>query len=402
MSCSYFYFQEFSRQTPREYGQTCNVTLKVKNSDSENHLADILLEWRKKGSSDSWHVLYEDTIIINGSATESIYKSFSMPNYDVEIYAIVMCTEGGNWYLSDDDEIYVYLTEPTVTTNAASGIDDDSAYLNGYTTYWYDTYGFKYRKKGASTWLDWHYVTNGHGNFSRLVSGLDACTTYEFYAYAENDDGPGIGATLEFTTTGSVPIMLTKAATGISTTSAFLVGQINSKEGGTVDHYGFDYGKTTGYGTRVWIDDFPVSEDTDFSKLIESLDEGTLYHFRAVAHTECGYGYGADKTFTTLSSALTPGYFWIDQTDDCIYYTSATGKLWHITGFTKGGAAGATPGYIWIEGTALHYIDYDGFEWYGVAPLTSGGATGKGPGYIWIEGEYLHYIDASGDERSFE
>jgi len=505
----YFDIHNVDIEAPCEWGETASVECDITNEDSYDHLIWIVIRWRRSGSADAWNTIFDNTDIIDAGDTKHVSTSLVMPNFDVEVGFITYHYDGG--WTPDDYELQhqPYLTEPTVTTQAASGIAATSAYLNGYTQYKHDYIGFKWRVKGTGIWTyDWNSNgdSGGTGAWSHLITGLDPNETYEFYAYATNDDGTGNGSVLEFTTVGGIPVALTKDATGVDNNSAFLVGQIDDKNYGAVDHYGFDYGLTDSYGTRVWVDEFPVYEDTDYSKLISSLVACTTYHFRAVVHTEygygygadntfittgsvptvwsknatgiadidaylvgqllndqdgtvdeygfdygltdsygyeatqsgsvpegidfmehitslnddttyhyrtkvhtaCGWGYGADKTFTTMPS--TPledpkGYIWVDENDNCIHYISATEVHYVLNGFTKGdyvGSPGApceSSGYIWVEGTQLHYIAADCYEWYGEGAI--GDASGADPGYIWIEGEQLHYIDASGNERYF-
>jgi len=400
----YFDIKNIDIEAPCEWGETASVECDIENEDSYDHLIWTVVRWRKSGSSDSWNTIYDDTDIIGSGDTIHINTSLVMPNYDVEVGFITYHYDGG--WVPDDYELQhqPYLTEPTVTTQAASGIGNNSAYLNGYTQYKHDYIGFKWRVKGTGTWTyDWNSNSDsgGTGAWSHLITGLLGCATYEFYAYATNDDGTGNGTVREFTTTGTGPTVWTKNATGIADVDAYLVGQLLNDQGGIVDEYGFDYGLTDSYGYEA-TQSGSVPEGIDFMEHITSLNDDTTYHYRTKVHTACGWGYGQDKTFKTMPSApvIDPkGYIWIDENDNCIHYISATEKHYALQGCTDDGDVNGEPGYIWIEGTSLHYIDNLGHEWHGVGSL--GAASGANPGYPWIEGEELHYIDASGNERYF-
>jgi PKD repeat protein len=65
----------------------------------------------------------------------------------------------------------------------------------------------------------------------------------------------------------------------------------------------FEYGLTTGYGSStISINKYFKGQ---FSAVINELESGTTYHYRAVAKNTIGTIYGEDKTFTTLTSAAT-------------------------------------------------------------------------------------------------
>jgi len=85
------------------------------------------------------------------------------------------------------------ITPPTVTTQAATNINCNSATLNKSVTTGSETIstqGFEYRASGASTW-----ITSASGTLTGLTTG----TTYEFRAYATTASGTTYGSTLTFT-----------------------------------------------------------------------------------------------------------------------------------------------------------------------------------------------------------
>lgn len=99
------------------------------------------------------------------------------------------------------------------------------------------------------------------------------------------------------------PDAITGSATGVTTTTATLLGQVDPNRADT-DYY-FEYGTTTGYGTKV-----PPTEDGeagsgDTAVSVEAgltgLTPGTTYHYRLVAKNFAGEDQGEDKTFTADS-----------------------------------------------------------------------------------------------------
>ena len=108
-------------------------------------------------------------------------------------------------------------------------------------------------------------------------------------------------------TTSSAPTLAPSQAPGASTrgtiavqsTSAFLGGVVNPD--GQTTTYSFQIGPTTTYGEST------VSGHTDTGPLtvetrIAGLKPNTLYHYRMVATSAGGTGFGADRTFRTLPS----------------------------------------------------------------------------------------------------
>ncbi|GHV08547.1 hypothetical protein FACS1894160_3010 [Bacteroidia bacterium] len=86
-------------------------------------------------------------------------------------------------------------TDPTVTTQAATGITNTTATLNKTVTSNGATVtaqGFKYKKTSGTAWQ-----TSLDGN----LAGLTAATQYQFYAYATTASATFTGSTLDFTTT---------------------------------------------------------------------------------------------------------------------------------------------------------------------------------------------------------
>ncbi len=102
----------------------------------------------------------------------------------------------------------------------------------------------------------------------------------------------------------SIPSVSSASASGVSTTSATLNGNITDAGSPTPTVRGFEYGLTVSYGQTV-------SENGSFSTgvfglPVSSLTCNTVYHFRAFAQNTTGTGNGSDMTFTTSACAVTP------------------------------------------------------------------------------------------------
>jgi hypothetical protein len=104
---------------------------------------------------------------------------------------------------------------------------------------------------------------------------------------------------------------VTEAATAATQTSATLHATVNPN-GGAVSECRFEYGTTTSYGSSAPCTPAPESGTSPVavSAALESLAEGTTYHFRISATNAGGTSLGSDQTFTTL---LVLGPHWYEQ-----------------------------------------------------------------------------------------
>lgn len=102
----------------------------------------------------------------------------------------------------------------------------------------------------------------------------------------------------------SAPGVDTTAASAVTTSTATLNGMVNSQNSSTT--VSFEYGTTTGYGSRVAASQSVVSGggQTAVNSALSGLSPNTTYHYRVNAVNSVGTSYGADATFTTGLSAL--------------------------------------------------------------------------------------------------
>ena len=139
------------------------------------------------------------------------------------------------------------------------------------------------------------------GSFTSSMAGLTQGTTYYVRAYATNSVGTAYGAEVSFTTLTIPTLAATTAATAITTTSATSGGNITSNGGTPVTVSGVCWSTSanpvetdshTTDGTALGV--FPSS--------ISGLTQGTTYYVRAYATNSVGTAYGAQITFTTLTT----------------------------------------------------------------------------------------------------
>ena len=109
--------------------------------------------------------------------------------------------------------------------------------------------------------------------------------------------------TVTVTCVADAPLARTDAATSVTQDSATLNGTVNGD--GAATTYYFEYGTTTGYGSRVPASDADAGsgyENRSVSQPLTGLEPGTTYHFRIVATNSGGTTRGADQVFTTSAA----------------------------------------------------------------------------------------------------
>ena len=97
------------------------------------------------------------------------------------------------------------------------------------------------------------------------------------------------------------PIPTTGGATGLTTTSAVLSGQVSPNLRTAAFH--FDYGRTTSYGSTTADQTGGGLGSLPAGATLAGLTPGTTYHYRLVASGD-NTSLGADRTFTTRLASL--------------------------------------------------------------------------------------------------
>jgi hypothetical protein len=215
-------------------------------------------------------------------------------------YRVVATSSAGTSHGSDG--LFTTLAVPGVVTGSASSIGVSSATLNGSvdpngrsTTWWFEygtstSYGSKTSAKSAGN-------ATGPTSVSTPIGALKQGVRYHFRLVASSDAGTSHGADASFVTSQS-PTATTGDASAIAPTSAKLNGSVDPN--GLSTTWWFEYGTSTGYGTRT----APRSAGSGTTALGESLTitglkPATTYHFRIVARNSSGTTAGSDKSFAT-------------------------------------------------------------------------------------------------------
>jgi len=96
------------------------------------------------------------------------------------------------------------------------------------------------------------------------------------------------------------PTVVSGEATSLKYSSATLNAIVNPNGANT--SYYFEYGTSTDYGSSTGdVNIGGGTSDVSVNASITELNFSTIYHFRVVATSSFGTGYGSDKTFTTDS-----------------------------------------------------------------------------------------------------
>lgn len=161
--------------------------------------------YRETGATE-WSETSKKTLTATGPYDETITELSESTEYEFE--AVIEDDEGIE-IDSGTTETFTTdtKTDPSVQTDPASNISDDSAQLNAEITDMgdYDSVeaSFQYRQIGAGTWNQTTTQTITSAQvYDETVTGLDPETEYEFRALVEDDESNTLdtGDTLNFTT----------------------------------------------------------------------------------------------------------------------------------------------------------------------------------------------------------
>jgi hypothetical protein len=197
------------------------------------------------------------------------------------------------------------LAAPSAITGPVSAVGPTSATAsgtvnpNGQATSWYFEYGTstRYDKRSSS-----RSAGTGRANVqvSAALTGLAPGTTYHYRLVATNGGGTGRGSNGVFTTP-TAPVAVTSSAASVTVSSATLRGSVDPN--GRVTSWYFEYGTSTGYGSRTPAKSAGSGTTAaGVSAAVSSLRPGRLYHYRLVATSDAGTSRGSDRTFSTAGA----------------------------------------------------------------------------------------------------
>jgi uncharacterized protein (TIGR02145 family) len=138
----------------------------------------------------------------------------------------------------------------------------------------------------------------GLGTFTCSLTDLSPGTTYHVRAYATNEEGPGYGEQLTFTTPAAEASLTTAPVSNITSNSARSGGSIKSDGGAPITERGICWSEskepTTANQKTVC-----GSGTGDFTCELTGLKRDTEYYVRAYAINSAGTAYGNEIYFKT-------------------------------------------------------------------------------------------------------
>jgi len=268
------------------------------------------------GESTTWYVEYGTTTSYGkktasksaGSGTSGVSVSADLASLTPSTtyhYRVVATNASGTSRGADGIVTTLSLPAPDVSTSNADEIGPFKARLhgsvdpNGRSTTWQFEYG-KTTGYGSTTSTQSAGSGTTSQSVSVLVQGLEAGVTYHFRLVATSDAGTVKSSDRTFVT-DAPPSVKTGSASSITATSAVVSGTVNPKGRGST--MWFEYGTSTGYGSKTPVQDAGFGTvDKTFTATLSGLKTGTTYHFRIVGKSDAGTVNGSDASFKTTSA----------------------------------------------------------------------------------------------------
>jgi uncharacterized protein (TIGR02145 family) len=314
----------------------------------------------------------------SGSFTSSINGLLPATTYYVRAYAV---NSAGTAYGNEIN----FITDPelaTVVTAELSSVSSTSAIGGGTVT----------KDGGASVTergICWSKTQNpttgdsitsdgaGKGDFTSIISGLKASTTYYVRAYALNSVGIAYGDEKSFTTLPPSPPVLSTTGLSSLTTNSVKSGAIIINDGGA-DIIAGGICWNTEPGPTIDIN--KTTDEIDGGKFFSSLTgliPNTTYYLRSYATNSTGTGYGDELVFKT--------YTVIDADSNGYYSVNIGDQVWlkenlSTTKYNNGDPIGTTnpatldvseedaPKYQWAPGGIESNVSTYGrlYSWYAI------------------------------------
>jgi len=265
---------------------------------------------------------------------------------------------------------FTTLTTPTISATAsATSITSSTATTGGTITAdggaAVTSRGVVY---GTSSLSSTFSVTSGTGTGTYTISltGLTPATTYYVRSFATNSVGTVYGTETSFSTIAIAPSLTTTAASSITKYAASAGGTITSNGGSVITASGICWSTTATPTTSDFKSTDGITSGT-FTSSITGLSAGTTYYVRAYATNAIGTSYGANQSFTTLStppsqtSVLIGSQRWTDKNLNVANYRNGE-AITYAANATQWAAANAAG-----EGayTYLLFASGDGGATYG-------------------------------------
>ena len=252
----------------------------------------------------------------NGNSSVNVSYTLSGLSSNTTYYYRIV---GSNGVGTNNGGIFSFTTStssinqvPTISTNGATNITENSVTLNGSvnpngsSTTAYFQYGTS--QSNLSSTVGTQSIGNGNSsvNVSYTLSGLSSNTTYYYRIVGSNGVGIASGSTISFATNASTndnaPTAITSVVTLKTGTSAKLNGLVIIS-GNISTTAWFEYGTTISLGSKTHDHSIGSSPSVSFAHTVRGLKLDTVYYFRAVAENEKGIDRGDILVFKTLESS---------------------------------------------------------------------------------------------------
>ncbi|HUX96887.1 MAG TPA: hypothetical protein VMV47_14225 [Bacteroidales bacterium] len=278
-----------------------------------------------------------------GTFTSSITGLTPGTTYYVRAYAInnVGTTYGDGKSFTTDPVL-----APSITTLDAYNITKNSASCGGNIT---SDGGGTITARGICWSTSENPTTDGNktsegtgiGGFQSNLSGLTPNTTYYIRAYSTNSAGTTYGSQKSFSTLADTPTITTNEALNITTSAAFISGNISNDGGAAVTARGFCWSTSPNPSAGLTTKTVEGTGTGDFSSTITGLAANTLYYARSYATNNVGTSYGNEVSFRTLTIVV-PTLITTEITSITQTSASSGGQI-----ISDGGAAITARGVCW-------------------------------------------------------
>ena len=263
-----------------------------------------------------------DTLYGNTTAPQNISAGSSNVNVIAPVsgltrgtayhFRLVAQNAAGTAYGDDMVFTTTSISPPSLSLATPDSLTTTSVTLKGnvnpngaITTAWFE-YGLTTGYTGITSVTGFGAVTSPQP-VSLPVASLSPATTYHYRLVAQNSAGTTQGPDATFATLPLPPVVETRAATALSTTSAQLNGKVNAQNGSAV--VTFEWGTDgVNFPNSLTATPSPVTGSalTDVSVDLANLAQFTTYHYRVKAVSSGGTTTGSILTFQpAIISGLT-------------------------------------------------------------------------------------------------